>query len=125
MYRLATAGLVSFIVLCTPALALPVGPLATPGSGVVKVACNPGTPNCTPTDIERQKVEKNAQGVMQDPAHNEGQCQGNGLCGNDSGGRPSPIPTVKQQSGGQTTSQSSGSSQQKESGGNGGGSSHH
>jgi hypothetical protein len=117
MYRLATAGLVSFVVLCTPALALPVGPLATLDSGVVRVLCNPGTPNCAPTDPTRQKIEKNAKGVLQDPAHNEGQCQGNGLCGNNSGGAPSPNPTTKNPSGGQTTSQSGATSQQKASGG--------
>jgi hypothetical protein len=119
MHRLSTAGLISFIVFATPAFALPAGHLAAPNAGnsVITVKCNPGTPNCAPSNITRQKIQKNAQGVLQDPSHNEGQCQGNGLCGNNSGGNPSPVPTTTKQSGGQTTSQSGGTPQQKASGG--------
>jgi hypothetical protein len=124
MYRLSTACLIAIFLFGTPAFAFSIGPLAAPAadSGVVKVLCNPGTPKCAPTNPTRQKIVKGAQGVLQDPAHNEGQCQGNGLCGNNSGGAPSPNPTVKQ-SGGQTTSTSqTGTSQQKAGGGGG---SHH
>jgi hypothetical protein len=123
MYRLSTACLISVLVFGTPAFAFSIGPLAGPtvDSGVIKVLCNPGSAHCAPTNSTRQKIVKGAQGVLQDPSHNEGQCQGGGLCGNNSGGNPSPNPTVKQ-SGGQTTSQT-GTSSQKASGGGGGG--HH
>jgi hypothetical protein len=124
MYRLSTAYLISVFLFGTPAFAFSIGPLAAPAvdSGVVKVLCNPGTPNCAPTNPTRQKIVKGAQGVLQDPSHNEGQCQGNGLCGNNSGGAPSPNPTVRK-NGGQTTSTSqTGASQQKAGGGGG---SHH
>jgi len=125
MYRLSAACLISVFVFATPAFAFSVVPLAAPtaDSGFIQVLCNPGSKNCVPTSITRQKIVKGAQGVLQDPAHNEGQCQGNGLCGNNSGGNPSPNPTVKQ-AGGQSTAQTGTSSQKvNNSGSNGGG--HH
>jgi len=73
-----------------PAFAFPVarsGDLTISGD-VVKVSCNPGTPNCIKVDPTRAKIQKGAANAINNPISQEQECKGGGRCGYDSGGSP-------------------------------------
>ena len=64
-------------------------------------ACNPGSPNCFRVDPVLAKIKAQALSDFLNPP--EYSCQGGGLCGNDSGGNPSPRPAVLVSSGSKLT----------------------
>jgi hypothetical protein len=73
-----------------PAFAFSVAPSSdlTISGNVVKVACNPGTPNCIKVDPTRAKIQKGAANAINNPISQEQECKGGGRCGYDSGGSP-------------------------------------
>ena len=83
MFRLSMICLMSAAALSSaPAFALSLGPLANSAADhtVVMVLCNPGSPNCAPTDPNRIKIEKGAQKELQNNGEQQ-DCTGGGICG--------------------------------------------
>jgi hypothetical protein len=78
MSHLKIAVLVSGLVLST-------GLLAGPAFAV----CAEGTPNCLKLDEGHIRAGAFVQNDLKN--HGEIDCKGNGLCGHDSGGNPSPL----------------------------------
>jgi hypothetical protein len=68
----------------------PSGDLAI-GGNIVKVACNPGSPNCIKVDPTRAKIQKGAANAINNPISQEQECKGGGRCGYDSGGSPAIV----------------------------------
>lgn len=98
MSRLSTICVLSASVFFTvPAFAFSTSSPAVPltQGNIVKVACNPGAPNCVTSDPVRNKIKAGAAAAINNPIGQEQGCKGNGLCGNDSGGNPSPVPNTK------------------------------
>ena len=81
MSHLRIAALVSGLVLSTGLLA-----------GPAFAACSEGTPNCVRMDGGHIRV---GALVKDDPNDDGIDCKGKGLCGNNSGGNPSPLPPVR------------------------------
>ena len=83
MFRLSMICLMSAVALSSaPAFALSLGPLANSAAdhAVVKVLCNPGSPNCAPTDPTRTKIKQGAAKDLQNNGEQQ-DCTGGGICG--------------------------------------------
>ena len=109
MFRLSMICLISAMALSNaPAFALLFGPLANSAADhiVVKVLCNPGSPNCVPTDPNRVKVEKGAAKYLQNDGDQQ-DCSGGGICGT-AATKNNNSPAIKGAGAGSGTSGSSG-----------------